>query len=53
VTFYLLETKRYVYEAKRPTSGKALWRLEAKTRDWEQTAEIIDRFFEMKAEDLA
>jgi len=27
--------------------------LEAEKRDWEQTAEIIARFFEVKAEDLA
>jgi transcriptional regulator len=26
--------------------------LEAETRDWEQTAEIIARFFDLKAEDL-
>jgi transcriptional regulator len=26
--------------------------LEAETRDWEQTAEIIGRFFALKAEDL-
>jgi len=27
--------------------------LEAEKRDWEQTAAIIARFFEVKAEDLA
>jgi PadR family transcriptional regulator PadR len=27
--------------------------LQAETRDWEQTAEIIARFFEVKAEDLS
>jgi PadR family transcriptional regulator, regulatory protein PadR len=27
-------------------------RLEAETRDWEQTTEIVSRFFEVKAEDL-
>lgn len=27
-------------------------RLQAETRDWEQTTEIIGRFFEVKAEDL-
>ncbi len=27
--------------------------LEAETRDWEQTAAIIARFFEVKAEDMA
>ncbi len=27
--------------------------LQAETQDWKQTAEIIDRFFEVKAEDLA
>ena len=27
--------------------------LEAETRDWEQTAELIARFVELKAEDLA
>ena len=31
-------------------SGRKL--LETKTRDWEQTAAIIARFFEVKAEDL-
>ena len=28
-------------------------KLRAETRDWEQTAAIIARFFEVKAEDLA
>ena len=28
-------------------------RLRAETRDWEQTAAIIARFFDVKAEDLA
>ena len=32
-------------------SGRKL--LEAETRDWEQTAAIIARFFEVKAEDLS
>jgi transcriptional regulator len=27
-------------------------RLEAESRDWEQTTEIVGRFFEVKAEDL-
>jgi DNA-binding PadR family transcriptional regulator len=31
-------------------SGRKL--LETETRDWEQTAAIIARFFEVKAEDL-
>ena len=33
-------------------SGRKLLETETETRDWEQTAAIIARFFEVKAEDL-